>query len=96
MHKFYNTTIQKTLNCQNTGMETPYPPKWLIGIRFDFSTFFIKSKRIKLELFFKKKTKERFSKTLLENIDGTIHEKQGAAELLIIWLYESLTSKWFY
>lgn len=46
-----------------------------------------------LELFFKKKTKERFSKTLLENIDGTIHEKQGAAELLIIWLYESLTSK---
>jgi hypothetical protein len=29
----------------------------------------------------------------MENIDGTIHEKQGAAELLIIWLYSSLTGK---
>merc|ERR1712168_1549543 len=47
-----------------------------------------------LELFFKKKTNaKKFSKLLLENIEGTIHEKQGAAELLIIWLYECLTGK---
>ena len=77
-------------------MEIPYQPKWLIGIRFDNLPFYHKTKIIKLELFFKKKTKERFSKELLENIDGTIHEKQGAAELLIIWLYESLTSKCFH
>ena len=35
-----------------------------------------------LELFFKKKTNaKKFSKLLLENIEGTIHEKQGAAEV---------------
>ena len=33
------------------------------------------------------------SQSITDNIDGTIHEKQGAAELLIIWLYQSLTGK---
>ena len=52
-----------------------------------------------LDIFFKKQSSTTsidcrlFTKWLLRIIDGTIHEKQGAAELLIIWLYESLTGK---
>ena len=46
-----------------------------------------------LERFFKRTSGKLFGPELMRNINATQHEKPGAAELLIIWLYETMTGK---
>ena len=46
-----------------------------------------------LERFFKRQKGRMFDQELVQNINATQHEKPGAAEILIIWLYETMTGR---